>query len=248
MFEFLLRKTIFKGLSKEDQDVAMLLKYKIKADFLSFFLIYVFGALPLVFLVTLLINPQNTFIDVLFFILIILAYISFAVYFVRHFKKPIKIFMQLISASMYSSQYVLKGNAILKDDFEIIKEEKKILYYGMMTQQVNGFCYSVCFDILKCLKKGTIQFVAIISNHAEYDNKYTMHVLYVNDNWCYDTYSQRQYPLEEVLKRMKAKTYTSFAYEDVAENTYEEFRSKHALALKEWCEANDCYQEWLTKS
>lgn len=252
MFEFILRRTVFKALSKEDQDTAMLLKYKIKTDFISQLLISVFGALPLASLITLLINFKDTLSDVIQCVVLILVYIIFAVWFVLKFHKPIESFKYLLSANMYSSRFVLKGNAISKSDFDIIKKENEKLHYLIMTQQVNGYCYAVCFETLKCLKKGTLLFIATkpikTGNVDEEDRcakEYTMHVLYVNDNWCFDTYSQRQYPLEEVMKRFKAKTYRSFTYEDVDGKTYDEFKKEQAPALAQWCDANDCYQKWL---
>ena len=93
-----------------------------------------------------------------------------------------------------------------------------------------------------------MQFVAVKSLSGDLEdssNEYTMHVLYVNNNWCFNTYSQTQHPLEDVMKRCKAIPYKSFNYEDVAGKSYEQFRNEHYLALKKWCEENDCYQEWI---
>lgn len=247
MFEFILRKTLLKNLSEEDQNMAMLQKQKFKMRFISQIFVTLFGILPLAVLITSLITSELTLSNVVQFIILILAYAIYAVYFVRRFNEPIEIFKGLIAANMYSSRYVLKGNAISKDDFDIIKKEKEMIYYGMMKQRVNGYCYHVCFEILKCLKKGTIQFVAVKrlkSDKTEQHNEYTMHVLYVNNNWCYDTYSERQYPLEEVMSKMKAKTYRSFSYADVDRKTYEEFREEHSPALIQWCKENNCYQKW----
>ena len=252
MFEFVLRRTVFRALSKEDQETAMLLKDKIKTDFISQILISIFGALPLATLITLLLTCEQTLSDVIQCVILIVAYIVFAVWFMKRFHEPIDAFKELISANIYSSRYVIKGNAISKTDFDIIKKEKEKLHYLMMTQQVNGYCYAVCFETLKCLKKGTLMFIATkliktgnINEEDKCDNDYTMHVLYVNDNWCFDTYSQRQYPLEEVMRRFKAKTYRIFTYEDVDGKTYDEFKKEQAPALQEWCNENDCYQKWL---
>ena len=71
-----------------------------------------------------------------------------------------------------------------------------------------------------------------------------MHVLYVIDGWCYDTYSEMQYPLEEVLERSKAKIYKSFSYKDIQGKTYYEFKEENLAELQKWCEENDCYQKW----
>lgn len=71
-----------------------------------------------------------------------------------------------------------------------------------------------------------------------------MHVLYVFDGWCYDTYSEMQYPLEEVLERSKAKIYKSFSYKDIQGKTYYEFKEENLAELQKWCEENDCYQKW----
>ncbi|MBO5412963.1 MAG: hypothetical protein J6A29_01425 [Clostridia bacterium] len=138
----------------------------------------------------------------------------------------------------------MKGNAISKEDFDTISKDNKLLYKYIVQQQCRGKCYNICFELLKCLKKGIIQFVAIKSvGDDEAKNYYTMHVLYVNNDWCFDTYSGRQYPLEEVLKRCKGKICTTFSYEDVEGKTYEEFMEEHDSALEKWCEENDCEYE-----
>ena len=251
MLEFILRRTVLKKFSKEDQNTTLLLKHKIKLDFIAQFMIYMFAVLPLASLITLLISSEHTLSNIIQSIILIVAYVIFLFFFMKRFCEPIAIFKNLVTSTMYFSRYVTKGEALSKNDFEIIEKEQEKIYYGMKTLQVNGFCYSVCFELLKCLKKGTIQFVAIKQLENEKDeeegrnNYYTMHVLYVNNDWCYDTYSEMQYPLEEVMKRTKAKTYKSFTYDDVKDKTYEDFRAEHGPALKEWCNENDCYQKWL---
>lgn len=244
MFEFILRRTVFKTLSKEDQYTAMLLKSQIKTTFISAVLISTFIAIPLVALITLLIKCEHTLDNVISTVILIVAYIIFVVWFMRKFSNPIQAFKKLLSANIYASRYVIKGNAISKSDFDIIKKENEKLHYIMMTQHVNGYCYSVCFEILRCLKKGTLLLIAAnnVDEKDEFNNYYTLHALYVNDNWCFDTYSQRQYPLEEVMKRFKAKTYKNFTYEDITGKTYDEFRKEQSPAVKQWCEANDCCQ------
>lgn len=249
MLEFILRKTVLKKYSKEDQSIILLLKHKFKAYFIAQFLISLFGGLPLASLCALLISGEYTLSNVIQCIIFIMAYTIFIFFFTKKFCEPIWEFKNLIASTMYFSRHVLKGDAISKDDFKIIEKEQDKLYYLMKTLQVHGFCYGVCFELLKCLKKGTLQFVAVKQLEAEKEesgnNYYTMHVLYVNNNWCYDTYSQMQYPVEEVIRRTNAKTYKSFTYDDIKDKTHEDFRAEHIKELKEWCDANDCYQAWL---
>lgn len=249
MFEFFLRKTIMRGLSKEDQEQTMLLKYKIKMQLLGHFLVYIFGAIPFASLITLLILGEHTISIIIQCVILILAYCVFTIWFEKRFRKQIEIFQHLITSSLYTSRYVLKGNALSREDFETIKKEKQSLYNVIMLQETQGYCYSVCFEMLKCLKKGTILFVAVKcvqDEKEENDNKdYTMHVLYVNNDWCFDTYSQRQYPLDEVLRRMRTKTFANFGYDSIEGKTYEEFRAEHFETLKTWCQENNCYQRWM---
>ena len=247
MFEFILRRTTFKNLRKESLSTVMLLKSKIKLRLISYCLVYLFGIIPIVLIIALLSTSEYT---IAYFVLLF-TYSLFASYFVVNFDESIKLFINAIFINMYWSRYILKGNAISMQDFEIIEKENEEMYNCIMLQQVHGFCYSVCFNILKCLKKGTIFFIAIrdvkFKNEDENEdsNEYTMHVLYVNNNWCYDTYTERQYPLEYVMKQLKTKNYATFSYEDVAEKTYDEFRKEQYPALKEWCYANDCSEKWL---
>ena len=119
-----------------------------------------------------------------------------------------------------------------------------------MTQQLQATCYGTSFNILECLEKGEMHFIAsnkLEDKTAETQNKYTMHVIYVNNNWCYDTYSGRQYPLERALKAYQGKLYKVFTYEDIANKTYDDFRKEQYPEFKKWCEANDCEEQWIKK-
>lgn len=71
-----------------------------------------------------------------------------------------------------------------------------------------------------------------------------MHVVYVNNGWCFDTFSQCQYPLDEHLTLYEAKESMSFSYKDVEDKSYEEFKDDDYPALAQWCLENDCYQKW----
>ena len=248
MFEFFLRKTVYAKMNKEDQEHSLLLKDKWKVDILSHLLVYLLGVLPIISFITLTIMTEHTLSNIIQGCSLILASSAFIVYFAKTFKVPIKIFKYLIATTLYFNKCVIHGKAIQKEDFETIQKENRELYEALRWMQSMGYCYSICFDMLQCLKKGTIQFLAIKCREDEKEKngnqEYTMHVLYVNNGWCFDTYSERQYPLDKVMKQLRAKTYKSFAYEDVQGLTYEEFREKTAEEVKFWCQENNCYQKW----
>lgn len=223
----------------------MLFKDEKKMRLISAILIFHFVAFPISALLASLIVIEHTLDNVISIIIFTLSYIIFATWFTKRFYKQIEKFVELICASMYSSRYALKGNAILKEDFDIIKKENEGLYDEIVEQRVRGYCYAVCFDILQSLKKGKMLYVSIRymdnSNENEEGKAHTMHVLYVNNGWCFDTFTQRQYPLEKVVQGLKAKAYRVFTYEDIEGKTYEEFKAEQAPALQKWCEENDCF-------
>ena len=39
---------------------------------------------------------------------------------------------------------------------------------------------------------------------------FTMHVLYINNGWAFDTFSGRQFPIEQLHEIYKAKVYKNF--------------------------------------
>ena len=246
MFEWFLRKTMLKKADKEDQDVVILCKDKIKMEWLSVFLVCTYAFIPAANIIALWFT-YNDMVDIIVWGTLSILIMVFICWFSKKFRESIAIFMDLISSTLYFNRYVTKGKALSKEDFDTIREKKGNLYDGIRYQKVRGFCYSVCFMLLKCLEKGELHFVAVknLSEDKKKDCKeYTMHVLYVNGTWCFDTYSQTQYPLEEVMKHFKGKMYKRFTYEDVSEKSYEEFRDEHYETLKKWCEENACYQRW----
>lgn len=246
MFEYILRKTMLKKLDKEDQDIILLCKDQIKMYYLSVFLVFAYAVIPITIGVSLVFIYKDI-INIVIWGSFSIVVMIFLIWFRVRFKEDISKFTDLISATLYFERYIIKGKAISKRDFSKIRKKKENVYDGIRYQRVHGFCYSVCFEILKCLEKGEIHFVAtknLPADKKDDGKEYTMHVLYVNRTWCFDTYSQRQYPLEEVMKVFKGKIYKRFAYEDVQRKTYDEFRDEHYEALKKWCEENDCYQRW----
>lgn len=247
MLNFITRKIYFIGLTKEDKHIAELLIDSFKMDFVSFLILLLVLFFPFVTaLSTLLVSIffTNLSIDniIVGAIFVILSLFLIIFFFIK-FKDEIANLKVGMQHKLYSS-YLFKGNALSKKDFEEIKIKKEILYEFITEFKAQGYCYSICFDLLKILKKGKILFVAINDVDDKKANKYTMHVLYVNNDWCYDTYSQKQHPLAYALDHFYAKKYTSFSYDDIKEKSYDEFREEQSPALKVWCEQNDCFENW----
>ena len=69
-----------------------------------------------------------------------------------------------------------------------------------------------------------------------------MHVIYVKNNWGFDTFSWRQYPVKKLMYSFQAKEYKSFSYEDIKGKQYIQFIKEQKHKLKTWCDNNDCYQ------
>ena len=83
-----------------------------------------------------------------------------------------------------------------------------------------------------------------VSIPVEKDNKTektsTLHVIYIQNDWCFDTYSCRQYPLEQFMKDIAIKVYRIFGFSDIKDVEYEVFKNEIREESKEWCKANDC--------
>ena len=87
----------------------------------------------------------------------------------------------------------------------------------------------------KCVRDIATQYV------LKYDEKnFAMHVIYVNNNWAFDTYSCRQYPIEKLHEIYKAKIYKSFSFDEISNKSFEEFKKEVKPKLTKWSIENDC--------
>lgn len=246
MLDFVLRKSVYENVSEYKKNAVMLSKDRIKMNLLSLILISFFVAYPLGLMLSLLFlffTHSYSILNIFIIISLIIVYICL----IKGFSDIIEKFRLKIYASLYFNKYVTKGKAISKKDFEDIKKADINLYSRLKQIKTEGICYWTCFELLKCLKKGHIQFVRIRvveDDEIKKHGKYTMHVLYVNNNWCFDTISGKQHPLEEALNRRYAKTYTIYSYDDIKNNSYEEFKRNELAALRDWCKQNDCSEGW----
>lgn len=244
MFKYLYRRTLPKKLSEYEKDIAMLLYEQNKINYIVAILIFIFFSFPIIMGIYVLLCGNSKTEDWIISIILFLIYLIFFKYFYKRFKKDLKDFYQTISATWYTEEYTMHGDALVSYDFNKIKTENSILYNYITSPRARGRCYSICFNILEILQEGEIKFIAVKNHNTNDDSIYTMHVLYVNNGWCYDTYSQRQYPLNEHLEFYHAIEYMTLSFDDIKDFSYEEFKNYHKNSLKRWCEENSCSQNW----
>lgn len=246
MVKFILRKTVFKKYDKETQDHLLpLLTKKYTTMWFCYFMFHFFIYIAPMILLSLATKGRefDSAYNIGLFIAIgiysCIIFISYTFY----AREIIEFSTITLPDKLYNRLYAQRGNALSKQDFKKIEEKDDILYKCITSCLCHGYCYSICFAILKTLKKGKIKFIAIKELTGS-NCPYTMHVLYENNGWIFDTYNQRQYPVEKALILHKAIIYKDFSYEDIKGLSYEEFRDKNYDELDEWCTKHDCYQYW----
>ena len=248
-----MKKTIYKDLDNESQDMLLQLFARHQAIeilclmFLTT-LIYIYPLIPL-FIIDAFEDVEfsmTTQIAITAFMLI--CVVGFLV-FLKLFKIAMFGFSELLAERIYFLVCTKKGKALSKKDFETIRQVKENLYQYIESMNCAGYCYSICFDICKVLKKGSIEFIAIKKLDIDKDDgkAFTIHVLYINNGWAFDTNSSRQYPIEKLHKIYKAKVYKVFDYDSIRNKSYEEFRKEQEPELDKWSAINDCSIFWNEK-
>lgn len=252
MIKYFMRKTIYKEFDKESQDMLLQLTSKQHIIewlcFMFWVVTYIFPFIPL-FIIDVCEDIEfsmTTQIAIIAFMLI--CFIGLLVS-MKVFKRAMGVFSLLLAEKIYFLVCTTKGKALCKNEFNAIKQSNEKLYAFIATQMCRRYCYSICFEICKALKTGSIEFLAVkkFSPHTdeEDDGKdFTMHVLYVNNGWAFDTYSSRQYPIRKLHKIYKAKVYKTFSFEEISSKSYEEFKEKQEPELVKWSIDNDCSFFW----
>ena len=154
-----------------------------------------------------------------------------------------KKFRAEITNKVYPILVTKRGKAISKSDFRKINELKPGVYSHMMSKACIGFCFFTSWALLDVLQKGYMQFVAVEQLYkigVKENEHYKIHVLYVNQGWCFDTYTQRQIPIEEFYRIFNGKPIARYKYTDIESKSYEAFYESITPKLKEWCKTNDC--------
>lgn len=253
MIKYIMRKTIYKEFDKESQD--MLLQLSFKHDLIVYFCFLFWGlGLVCLYIPILIIRicegrefSMNTQI-----VLIIFYLIYFFIFFIllKVFENSIVVFSLSLAEKIYFFVCTTKGKALSKEDLKNIKRLNEKLYEKIEKQMCRGYCYAICFEICKALKKGYIEFIAAkhISTHDEDEKAFTMHVLYINNGWAFDTFSGRQFPIEQLHEIYKAKVYKIFSFDEISSCSYEEFKEEQEPNLAKWCKNNDCSEYWKGKN
>ncbi len=249
MIKYLMRKTIYNSMDHDTQDMLLQLNARYKViEFLCFMfwaVLYIFPLIPL-FIIAVFEDVElsmTTQIAILAFVLINAVGLLVSL---KVFKRAMFGFSKLLAERIYFLTCTKKGKALSKKDFETIRQVYEDLYALIATQNCRGYCYTICFEMCKALKKGSIEFIAVkkfsVDKDDEDDGKtFTMHVLYINNGWAFDTYSSRQYPVEKLHKIYKAKVYKVFDYDAIRNKSYVEFRDEQEPELARWSAINDCF-------
>ena len=259
MLKFIMRKTIYKDYDRETQDMLIALMTKMVIAQYSSFLIWplLFGMtfLPVIVMGTLEgIETKFTTdcaivaLEIFYFILFVLLYL--------HFPSAVGGFSLALGNRLYFNKYTKQGRALSKEDFKLLYEVCDKLPVSMEHHICVGCCYSVAYELLKALKKGEIKLIAM--KNLRYkdgsivsDDKihtYTMHALYVNNGWCFDSYSIRQYPLGWFMGVCGGKEYRTISYGDIRDTEYEDFMRIMEPCAKEWADRNDCHVDFSMTS
>lgn len=256
MIKYLMRRNIYKNYDKETQDRLLQLNskqfiIKLLFNFIIFPLAFIFPFIP-VFIID--VCEKNIELSITTQLVIagfmLICFLGFII-FNKTFIVAVIVFSQLVTEKIHFLLCTKKGKAICKKDFKIIQEKNKKLY-ECIEQQVYGYCYKVCFDVCKTLKKGSLEFLAVkeislLDDEKNNEKKFTMHVVYVNNGWAFDPDCFLQYPIEKLKEIYKAKVYKTFTFEEISNKSYEEFREEQGPEAEKWAINNDCSIFWLKK-
>ena len=249
MIKYFIRKTIFKNLDRETQDVLLELNYQyFLIEVLCYVLFVTFCISPLIPLFIIDISEDIEFsvvTQIIVFSFIILLYFGIFTSIII-FQRATRIFFEMMIERLYFLLCTQKGKALSKKDFETIEQVDTDLNFLISTQSCKGYCFSVCFDMCKILKKGDIEFIAIKKTSIDKDSKnydgksFFIHVIYINNEWTFDTNSAHQYPIDELHRIYKAKIYKKYNFDDISTKSYEDFKNEIYPELSNWCSNNDC--------
>ena len=91
------------------------------------------------------------------------------------------------------------------------------------------------------LEKGSVAYIAKKDLLSTDTTTYRIHVLYINNDWVFDTITRRQYPFDSFLKMCDGKIFRCFSYSDFKDyDNMDDFYSTFEDELTMWCNDNNC--------
>ena len=253
MLYYILRKTVWKNDTPKQRKFLYCTRKEVHiVNYLSRFMYICFcmGFLSseIVLLHNMILSNKKFIIFLIFFLL----QYSFILFFATYFKQETKVFLSFISMKLFYNLITKRGKAISKNDFELIKTENETLYTYISELQCLENCYPVSCNLLKTLKKGHIEFISVINvfNEAKEETKpfaNTIHAIYVNNGWCFDTYSHKQYKIKDFYKIFEAKLWKKFEYSDIENVDYNKILIPYVNEFAHWCRENNVYETWSKK-
>ena len=234
MIKYILRKTTYNKLDSQTQDMLLELK--------EAWYIIIYGITILIcFIVPILaicITVLGVVVNNMYLSIIAVLFECVAIFLIGCFN------LDTVCRQIYFLIETMKGKALQKKDFRTIKKYNPTLYKRLHDGECVGYCVGTCFDILETLKEGNMEYLACKAFDCEdpksIKKEFALHVLYVKDGWAFDTYSVRQYKVEEIHKTYNAKVCKTFDYGDIENKTYCQFIAENEAFLRKWCEKNNC--------
>lgn len=249
MIQYIMKKFVAKNmlLDKESQEryLQLFLKQEIveKLCFM-FWISFIFPFVPLV-IIEICEDIQFSMITQIAIFTFFMLYCIGAMILVKFFQSTFVTFSYLLAVKVFFLVFTTKGKAICKEDFNTIKKVDTELYTLIETQKYRNHCWFICFKICEILKKGAIEFWEIKKFYPHIDEEddgkdFTIHVLYVNNGWVFDTNSFRQYPIEELYNIYRARVCKTLAFDELSKKSYEEFVKEQKPMLTKWCSDHNC--------
>lgn len=255
MIKYFLRKFVYTDAKYEPEvrDTLIRLHTRRYVSFIAVvILFFCLIALPFVSIDIVCVFEGNTFKPItvyavfgfaFFYLLILLAIIHL-------FFDAFRSFFLLLTDRLYYFTSTMHGKALSFKDFRIIKKYTKTLqngytlYNSISSQLSRGKCLLICLELLGLLKKGRIEFIAVLHLDVKEETKgkepFDLHVIYLNNGWVYDTYTGMQYPEKKFFKLWKSIRYKQFTYSDLQGKSIYQFYAEKKKELRAWCKENDC--------
>ena len=151
-----MRKTIYKEFDKESQDMVLQLTSKQHTIeilcFMFWAVAYIFPFIPLFIIYVCEDVEFSTTTQMAIIAYMLICFVGLLV-FMNVFKRAMFGFSQLLAEKIYFLVCTTKGKALCKNELKIIKQLNEKLYAYIEMQMCRGYCYSICFEICKALKR-----------------------------------------------------------------------------------------------